>query len=88
MKSPSGTSESNSPAPPKKRVGPFTFIGQVRSEARKVTWTSFPELRAAAIMVVVMVFAAALFFYATDALVKLFVYLATGIQPGSTPTDG
>ena len=88
MKSPTGTSESNSPVPPKKRVGPITFIGQVRSEARKVTWTSFPELRAAAIMVVVMVFAAALFFYATDSLVKLFVFLATGIPAGGAPTNG
>lgn len=88
MKTPTGTSEANSPAPPKKRVGPFTFIKQVQAEARKVTWTSFPELRAAAIMVVLMVFAAALFFYATDVIVKIFVLLTTGIQSGGTPTNG
>ena len=88
MKTPTGNPETTTATPPKKRVGPFTFISQVRSEARKVTWTSFPELRAAAIMVVIMVFAAALFFYATDVLVKIFVYLTTGIQSGGTPTNG
>ena len=40
MKTPTGTSEANAPAPPKKRVGPITFISQVRAEARKVTWTT------------------------------------------------
>ena len=88
MKSPTGTSEANSPSPPKKRVGPFTFLSQVRSEARKVTWTSFPELRAAAIMVVIMVFAAAFFFFATDALVKLFVYYTTVWPAGGTTPNG
>lgn len=88
MKTPTGTSEANSPSPPKKRVGPITFLSQVRAEARKVTWTSFPELRAAAIMVVIMVFAAALFFYATDVLVKIFVVLATGVQTGGSSTNG
>jgi preprotein translocase subunit SecE len=87
MKTPTGTPETTS-APPKKRVGPFTFIGQVRSEARKVTWTSFPELRAASIMVIIMVLVAALFFYATDSVVKVIVWLLTGISSGGTPTNG
>ena len=87
MKSPTGASESNA-APPKKRVGPITFISQVRSEARKVTWTSFPELRAASIMVIIMVLVAAIFFYATDSLVKVLVWLLTGIATGGTPTNG
>jgi preprotein translocase subunit SecE len=86
MKSPTGTSEANSPAP-KKRVGPFTFIGQVRAEARKVTWTSRKETMAASIMVAIMVVMAAIFFYATDSIVKLLVGFITGIWHGA-PTNG
>jgi preprotein translocase subunit SecE len=87
MKTPTGTSETNSPAP-KKRTGPLTFIKEVRAEARKVTWTSFPELRAASIMVVIMVLVAAVFFYATDSIVKLLVGFVTGIWTGGASTNG
>ncbi len=82
MKTPTGTSEANAPAP-KKRTGPFTFIGQVRAEARKVTWTSRKETIAASIMVAIMVIMAAIFFYATDSVVKLAVGFATGIWHGA-----
>jgi preprotein translocase subunit SecE len=82
MKSPTGTSEANAPAP-KKRVGPLTFIREVRAEARKVTWTSRKETIAASIMVAIMVVMAAIFFYATDSLVKLLVWLVTGISTGT-----
>lgn len=61
----------------KKRVGPITFLSQVRAEARKVTWTSRKETVAATIMVAVMVVVAALFFYVTDALVSIAVRLLT-----------
>jgi preprotein translocase subunit SecE len=79
MKTPTGTSESNSPAPPKKRVGPITFINQVRAEARKVTWTSYRETWVASVMVAVMVILAAIFFYATDSIVRLLVGVLTGV---------
>ena len=69
MKSPTGASESNA-APPKKRVGPITFISQVRSEARKVTWTSRRETIVASVMVVIMVIAAAIFFYLSDSIIR------------------
>ena len=82
MKSPTGTSEANAPAP-KKRVGPLTFIREVRADARKVTWTSRKETIAASIMVAIMVVMAAIFFYATDSLVKLLVWLVTGISTGT-----
>jgi preprotein translocase subunit SecE len=78
MKTPTGTSETAAPSPPKKRVGPFTFFGQVRAEARKVTWTSRQETFVATIMVVIMVIAAAIFFYLTDAIVAIVVRLLTG----------
>lgn len=79
MKNPTGTSETASSNPPKKRVGPIAFFSQVRAEGRKVTWTSRKETMVASIMVVIMVVVAAIFFYATDSLVKLGVGFATGI---------
>ena len=63
----------------KKRVGPLTFLSQVRAEGRKVTWTSRQETIMATIMVLVMVVIAALFFYVTDGLVSFLVRLATGV---------
>lgn len=80
MKTPTGSPETTASAPAKKRVGPLTFISQVRAEGRKVTWTTFRETWIASLMVVVMVVLAAVFFYATDSLVKLAVWFATGIQ--------
>ena len=88
MKTPTGSPESTSASPPKKRVGPFTFISQVRAEARKVTWTSFPELRAASIMVIIMVLVAAVFFYLTDTIVKILVAFVTGISSSGAPPIG
>lgn len=79
MKNPTGTSETASSNPPKKRVGPLLFFKQVRDEGRKVTWTTRKEAMVASIMVVIMVVVAAIFFYATDSLVKLGVGFATGI---------
>lgn len=72
-------SETSTPAPAKKRIGPFTFLGQVRAEARKVTWTSRRETIWATIMVVVMVLVASLFFYLVDALVSTLVRFITQI---------
>jgi preprotein translocase subunit SecE len=79
MKSPSGMSETSTPASAKKRTGPFTFLAQVRSEARKVTWTSRQETIWATVMVVVMVVVASLFFYVTDAIVSLLVRFVTNV---------
>lgn len=63
----------------KKRVGPLTFFAQVRSEGRKVTWTSRKETVAATIMVLVMVVVAAVFFFITDQLVRLAVQFITQV---------
>jgi preprotein translocase subunit SecE len=78
MKTPTGTSETTASAPPKKRTGPFTFIGQVRSEARKVTWTTRKETIWATTMVIIMVIVASLFFYLTDVIVSFIVKFVTG----------
>jgi preprotein translocase subunit SecE len=76
-------SETANPSPAKKRVGPFTFIGQVRAEGRKVTWTSRKETVYATIMVVIMVVVASLFFYVTDAVVSLAVRFITNVAAGA-----
>ncbi len=72
-------SETSNPAPAKKRVGPFTFLGQVRAEARKVTWTSRRETIYATIMVVIMVVVAAVFFYLTDTILSFLVRFITQV---------
>jgi preprotein translocase subunit SecE len=79
MANPTGMSETSAPAPPKKRVGPFTFLGQVRAEARKVTWTTRQETIAATIMVLIMVVVAAVFFYLTDSIVSFVVRFLTDV---------
>ena len=72
-------SETSTPAPPKKRVGPFTFLGQVRAEARKVKWTTRRETIYATIMVVIMVVVAAVFFYLTDTILSFLVRFITQV---------
>jgi preprotein translocase subunit SecE len=79
MSSSSGMSETSSTSPPKKRVGPFTFIKQVQQEGRKVTWTTRQETVAATIMVVIMVLVAAVFFYFTDVIVSFVVRFLTDV---------
>lgn len=63
----------------KKRVGPFTFLAQVRQEGRKVTWTTRKETIAAAILVVIAVLIAAVFFYLTDSIVSFLVRFITQV---------
>ena len=63
----------------KKRVGPFTFLRQVRAEGNKVTWTSRQETIQATIFVVIMSVLIALFLFAADFLINLFVKAITGL---------
>ena len=63
----------------KKRVGPITFIRQVRAEGNKVTWTSRQETIQATIFVVVMSILIALFLFAADFVINIFVKMITGL---------
>ena len=55
------------PAAPKApRVSPGQFIGQVRAEARKITWPSRKETWITSVMVFIMVVIAAIFFWIVD----------------------
>ncbi|GKX33830.1 MAG: protein translocase subunit SecE [Rhizobiaceae bacterium MnEN-MB40S] len=48
------------------KTNPFTFLQQVRSETSKVTWPSRRETMISTVMVLIMVFLAAIFFFVAD----------------------
>ncbi|MCW5725336.1 MAG: preprotein translocase subunit SecE [Maricaulaceae bacterium] len=52
--------------PKRKRTNPIQFMGQVRQEARKVTWTPRRETIVSTVMVLIMSTLAALFFLLVD----------------------
>lgn len=60
---------------PRRRGGPFRFFGEVRAEARKVTWATRQEVTISTIMVLMMGAAAAVFFFIVDNIVRLLVGL-------------
>lgn len=66
------------PKEKKKRVGPLTFLAQVRSEGNKVTWTTRQETIQATIFVIIMSIVLALFLFAADTLITLFVNFIRG----------
>ncbi|MGL3609209.1 preprotein translocase subunit SecE [Rhizobium sp. G187] len=51
------------------KSNPFAFLQQVRSETSKVTWPSRRETMISTLMVLAMVFFAALFFFGADQLI-------------------
>ncbi len=51
------------------KTNPITFLRQVRTETKKVTWPSRRETGISTAMVLVMVVVAALFFFAADQLI-------------------
>jgi preprotein translocase subunit SecE len=72
---------SKAPQPPKekkKRVGPLTFLAQVRAEGNKVTWTTRQETIQATIFVVIMAIIMALFLFAADFVIMSFVNFVRG----------
>lgn len=61
------------------KSNPFTFLQQVRSETAKVTWPSRRETMISTAMVLVMAFAAALFFFAADQLMAWLISLVLSV---------
>ncbi|GHA57166.1 protein translocase subunit SecE [Amylibacter ulvae] len=53
------------------RTNPLTFIAQVRAEVAKVVWPTRRETTITTIMVFIMAFFAATFFFIVDQIVKL-----------------
>lgn len=61
------------------KTNPIAFLQQVRSEASKVTWPSRRETMISTVMVFIMVFFAALFFFAADQLMGWLVGLILNV---------
>ena len=61
------------------RTGPFEFIQQVRAEVSKVTWPTRRETSVTTVMVLLMAFAAALFFFLADQVLSWVVSLVLGL---------
>ncbi len=61
------------------KTNPITFLQQVRSETAKVTWPSRRETMISTLMVLVMAFVAALFFFASDQLIGWLIGLVLNI---------
>ena len=57
------------------KTNPIAFLKQVRSETAKVTWPSRRETMISTVMVFVMVFLAAVFFFAGDQLMGWLIGL-------------
>jgi preprotein translocase subunit SecE len=57
----------------RKRTGPVTFFKEVRAEGRKVTWATRQETTVSTIFVLIMVIAAALFFFTVDTILRTAV---------------
>ena len=60
---------------PRRRVGPFTFAKEVRAESRKITWASRQETLVSTIFVLIMVIAAAAFFFLVDSVIQIVIQL-------------
>ena len=61
------------------KTGPFEFIQQVRAEVSKVTWPTRRETSVTTVMVLLMSFAAALFFFLADQVLSWVMSLAIGL---------
>ncbi|MGH6734835.1 MAG: preprotein translocase subunit SecE [Methyloceanibacter sp.] len=61
------------------RTNPFEFIQQVRTEVSKVTWPTRRETLITAFMVILMSFAAALFFLGVDWVLSILVKFVLGM---------
>src|SRR5215510_2781606 len=68
-----GSSSAVAEAPPKRRTSPQQFFREVRSEARKITWTSRRETWITSVMVGIMVVLAAVFFWVINSLISLAI---------------
>ncbi len=61
------------------KTSPFQFIQQVRQEISKVTWPTRKESTVTTVMVFIMVFMAAIFFFLVDQILAVAVKLILGL---------
>jgi len=67
---------------PRRKGGPFKFFGEVRAEARKVTWATRQEVTVSTIMVIIFGVVAAIFFFLVDTLLRLFMQFILSFSLG------
>ena len=60
------------------KTNPFQFVQQVRSEVAKVTWPTRRETAITTVMVFIMVFLAAAFFFVADQIMSWGVGVLLG----------
>ena len=60
------------------KVNPGQFMREVRQEGRKVTWPTRKETTVTTIMVFIMVFFAAIFFFLADQLLNVGIRALLG----------
>jgi preprotein translocase subunit SecE len=72
------STETDNESEPRRRGGPFRFFGEVRAEARKVTWATRQEVTVSTIMVLIMGVTAAIFFFLVDSLLRFLVSIVLG----------
>ncbi len=68
--------------PRRKGGGPFRFFGEVRAEARKVTWATRQEVTVSTIMVLIFGIIAAIFFFLVDSVLRLFMQFILSFSLG------
>jgi preprotein translocase subunit SecE len=68
--------------PRRKGGGPFRFFGEVRAEARKVTWATRQEVTVSTIMVLIFGIVAAIFFFFVDTILRLFMQFILSFSLG------
>lgn len=61
------------------KVSPAQFVRQVRQEVSRVTWATRKETGVATLMVFIMVFLAAIFFFVVDQVLSWGVQLILGL---------
>lgn len=66
-------SGSNAGAVKKKRTNPLRYLQQVRTEAGKVSWTTWNETWVSTLMVLILTLIAMLFFWLVDQGIQLII---------------
>ncbi len=61
------------------KKGPITFIREVKSEAKKVTWPSRQETTVSMIAVFIMVFISSIFLYFADQIIAFLIRIIMGL---------
>jgi preprotein translocase subunit SecE len=72
-------SEVDNEEAPRRKSNIFSFWGEVQAEGRKVTWATRQEVTVSTIMVLIMGFAAAIFFFLVDTIMRSLIGLILGL---------